>query len=125
MRRMLNILQSVALTYSVIDSTNVHICTGVPLPVEMDNAFKSLLQDQYTTCYAKLDQLRVQNGYSLIEVVAEIHRRLAAISMPTVVRCSLHADLADLEYRVAQGCSEKLQLAGLVGAFAEAREKIK
>ena len=125
MRRILNILQSVALSYPLIDSTNVHICTGVPLPSEMDAAFNSLLQDSFTACVSLIDRLRVDNGYSLMEVVAEIHRRLAAVSLPVPVRCALHADLADLEYRVAQGCSEKLQLTAMVGAFIEARDRLK
>jgi len=125
MRRILNILQSVSLSYQVIDSTNVHLCTGVPLPAEMDATFQSLLQDSFAVCQGKLDRLRVQNGYSLMEVISEVHRRLAAVTLPTAVRCRLHADLADIEHRVAQGCSEKLQLSAFVGAFVEARDLIK
>lgn len=44
--------------------------------------------------------------------------------MPETVRIELINKMADVEYRLAFGTSEKLQLGALVGAFAEAKEGI-
>lgn len=44
--------------------------------------------------------------------------------LPLQVRCDLIDKLADLEYRLAYGTNEKLQLGALVGAFATGREAI-
>lgn len=44
--------------------------------------------------------------------------------MPEAVRIELINKMADVEYRLAFGTSEKLQLGALVGAFAEAKEGI-
>jgi replication factor C subunit 3/5 len=46
------------------------------------------------------------------------------ISMPAYVRIELVDMMSDVEYRLASGTSEKLQLGALVGAFAQAREGI-
>lgn len=46
------------------------------------------------------------------------------ISMPPVVRIQLVDKMATVEWRLAYGTSEKLQLGALVGAFAEARQGI-
>lgn len=46
------------------------------------------------------------------------------IGMPETVRIELINKMADVEYRLAFGTSEKLQLGALVGAFAEAKEGI-
>jgi replication factor C subunit 3/5 len=121
MRRTLNILQSVALSHAVIDATAVHTTTGVPLPKQIDTVFASLLTEPFRANLAQLENLRINFGYSLADVIAEIHRRLVAIDMPLAARCLLQEKLATLEYRIAQGCSEKTQILDLVGAFTQGR----
>lgn len=46
------------------------------------------------------------------------------IAMPNPVRIDLIDKLADAEYRLAFGTSEKLQLGAVVAAFCQAREGI-
>ena len=41
---------------------------------------------------------------------------------PSQALMQLYKELADIEYHLAAGASEKLQLGALVGAFAHARE---
>ena len=44
------------------------------------------------------------------------------IEMPNNIRIDLIERMADVEYRLAYGTSEKLQLGALVGAFSQAAE---
>ena len=44
------------------------------------------------------------------------------IEMPNKIRIELIDRMADVEYRLAYGTSEKLQLGALVGAFSQAAE---
>ena len=44
------------------------------------------------------------------------------IEMPNKIRIELIERMADVEYRLAYGTSEKLQLGALVGAFSQAAE---
>jgi replication factor C subunit 3/5 len=122
MRRVLNILQSVALSYPVIDSTAVHTTTGVPLPKQIDLLFASLLTEPFRSTLLHLDNLRVNFGYSLADILTELHRRLVLIDVPLSARCHLQDKLADLEFRIAQGCSEKIQMTALVAVFTHARQ---
>ncbi len=44
--------------------------------------------------------------------------------MPSKIRIELIDSMADVEYRLAYGTSEKLQLGALVGAFSQAAEAL-
>lgn len=46
------------------------------------------------------------------------------IEMPNNIRIDLIERMADVEYRLAYGTSEKLQLGALVGAFSQAAEEL-
>lgn len=45
-------------------------------------------------------------------------------ALPPKVRITLVEKLADIEHRLAHGCSEALQLGALAGAFCLARDDI-
>ncbi len=51
-------------------------------------------------------------------------RWLFRMAIPKLTRITLVEALADLEYRLSTGTSERLQLGGLCGAFLKAREAI-
>ncbi|MEW5299476.1 MAG: hypothetical protein WDW36_002491 [Sanguina aurantia] len=68
--------------------------------------------------------LQMTKGVALVDVVREIHPWMFRMSMPPKVKAVLVEKLADLEYRLAVGTSERLQLGGLVAAFVQAREDI-
>lgn len=44
--------------------------------------------------------------------------------MPSKIRIELIDRMADVEYRLAYGTSEKLQLGALVGAFSQAADAL-
>ena len=44
--------------------------------------------------------------------------------MPSKIRIELIDRMADVEYRLAYGTSEKLQLGALVGAFSQAAQAL-
>jgi replication factor C subunit 3/5 len=126
MRRTINILQSVALAFpEKVDAVAVHLTTGVPLPGEIDHLFMTLLTGTFKEGFSLCDDMRSKKGYAAGDVITELHRRLASIEIPVQARLRLHANLADIEYRLAQGGTEKIQIAGLIGSFFEARNLMK
>lgn len=124
MRRILNVLQSAALTFPTIDSRAVHLTTGDPLPEDMEYLVKTLLSAGFTNCVETVENLRTQRGYSLVDMVREVHEKVKAIEMPRKARISLHSDLADLEHRLCVGCFDRMHVPALVGTFIEARDLI-
>lgn len=124
MRRILNVLQSAALTFPTIDSRAVHLTTGDPLPEDMQFLVKTLLSGIFADCVAALDKLRTERGYSLVDMVREVHAIVKTVEMPRNARILIHADLADIEHRLSVGCFDRMHVPALVGSFVEARELI-
>ena len=124
MRRILNVLQSAALTFPVIDSKAVHLTTGDPLPEDMQFLVKTLLSEKFATCVDTVEKMRIERGYSLVDIVREIHAIVKSIEMPRNARILIHADLADIEHRLSVGCFDRMHVPALVGSFVESREII-
>lgn len=61
-------------------------------------------------------------GYALTDIISETARMLGAMKLNQEVRAYLMDKLADIEYRLAFGTSEKLQSASLVAAFEGAKQ---
>ena len=53
-----------------------------------------------------------------------VRRWVFQIEMPGKIRVELIDRMADVEFRLAYGTSEKLQLGALVGAFSQAAEAL-
>jgi hypothetical protein len=69
-------------------------------------------------------EIQSKKGLSLTDIVSAAHEYVCRTSMPPDVMAALLDKLADIEYRLAFGTNEKLQLAALVGIFNVAKEQI-
>jgi replication factor C subunit 3/5 len=68
--------------------------------------------------------LQKQKGVALVDILYELHPYIFTVSMPAKARIDLVGKLADIEYNLAFGTSDQLQLGAICGAFAEARDCI-
>ena len=124
MRRILNVLQSASLTFPVIDSRAVHLTTGDPLPEDMQILVKTLLSQRFNECMQCVEKMRIEKGYSLLDIVREVHEIVKTIELPQMARIMIHSDLADIEHRLSLGCFDRMHGPALVGSFFEARNII-
>ncbi|RDD37825.1 Replication factor C subunit 5 [Trichoplax sp. H2] len=124
MRRALNILQSTSMAYDVVDSTNVYLCTGNPLKEDIANIIEWMLNKDFRSAYNDIMQLKIAKGLALNDILTDIHAYIHRIDFPTDVRIHLLDKMAELEYRLASGTSEKIQLSSLIAAFQVARDTI-
>jgi replication factor C subunit 3/5 len=124
MRRILNVLQSAALTFPVIDARAVHLTTGDPLPQDMEYLVKTLMGARFQECVEVVEKMRIERGYSLVDIVREVHEIVKGIEMPRKARILLHSDLADIEHRLCVGCFDRMHVPALVGSFMETRDLI-
>lgn len=60
-----------------------------------------------------------------MDIITELTTTLALMELPHPVRIYLLDHLANIEYNLSNGCSEKLQLGHLVGIFKTALELAK
>nr|XP_050853742.1 replication factor C subunit 5 isoform X4 [Vespula vulgaris] len=115
MRKVLNILQSTWLAFGSVTEETVYSCVGHPLPVDIKNIANWLLNESYELSYCNL---KIKKGLALQDILTELH----LFVHKNYILINLVIKMAEIEKRVAVGCSEAVQLNALVAAFHQARE---
>lgn len=123
MRRVLNVMQAAHMAFpGGIDGKAVYMCTGNPLPEDIQSMLELLLNESFAACFASLRTTCYTSGYALSDVLREVTVLVLAMDLPGPVLCQLLDDMSTIEWRLAAGANDKVQLAALVGAFMVARE---
>lgn len=121
MRRSLNIMQSTHLAFVKVDEENVYNCVGHPSKNDMLDILNWLLNDDFTSIYNRLIHLKTLRGYALQDILTEISRFIQLIDFPKNILIHIIIKLSELENRLSNGTSEKLQMSSLISIFIEAR----
>jgi len=123
MRKVLNIFQTTSMGHKVVDARAVYSATGVPHPQDIDDFLVTLMSGgvSFAACVQGFKDMLHSKGYAVDDFLQLIHQRLVVKQMPTKQRCLLTCRLADIDWRLKQGCSEQIQLTAIVAAFHEAR----
>lgn len=124
MRRALNILQSTAMAYGTVDENSVYSCTGQPLPSDIASIVHWMLNDSFSTAYQNIMKLKTLKGLALQDILTQVHLYIQRVDFPSNVRITLLEKMADIEYQLSTGSSEKIQLGALLGAFQVTRDII-
>ncbi|NXU35942.1 RFC5 factor, partial [Drymodes brunneopygia] len=152
MRRALNILQSTSMAFGKVTEENVYTCTGHPLKSDIANILDWMLNQDFSTAYRKIMELKTLKGLALQDILTEIHlfvhrgghrvwlwtilertnfplaltecSLFSTVDFPPSIRIQLLIKLADIEYRLAAGTSEKIQLSSLIAAFQVTRDLV-
>lgn len=124
MRKALNILQSTHMASKQITEEAVYLCTGNPLPKDIEQISYWLLNEPFSYSFQKISDMKATKGLALVDIVREVTMFVFRIKMPTDVRVQLINDLADIEYRLTFGCSDKLQLGSVISTFTRARSAL-
>jgi len=122
MRRVLNLLQSTAMSHKVVDDTNVYLTSGAPLPKDVDTILDLLLNYTFQTAYDKISTLCSTKGYALADVLQELALKLVNIELDAAPLGRLLDGMSNVELRLASGTDEKIQTASLVGVFVQTRQ---
>ena len=123
MRRSLNILQSCATAYKTVDEESVYVCTGNPSKQDINTIVQWLLNKEFSACVDGIFDFCSTKGYSLQDIITQVHLYCVKIDFPHAVKCKLLSKMADIEERLLAGASEFLQLTALVASFTTARHE--
>ncbi|KAM0912263.1 hypothetical protein ACQ4PT_012949 [Festuca glaucescens] len=121
MRKALNILQSTHMASQQITEEAVYLCTGNPMPKDIEQIAFWLLNEPFSSSYKYISDMKMRKGLALIDIIREVTMFVFKIKMPSDVRVKLINDLADIEYRLTFACNDKLQLGALISTFTTAR----
>ncbi|KAF1795848.1 S-adenosyl-L-methionine-dependent methyltransferase [Phytophthora cactorum] len=124
MRRILNILQATSMAHDVVNEANVYLCTGNPLPKDIESVTQWLFNENFTTAVRKCAEMQKLKGYATSDILQDVYRYTTELELPPRCRMYLYDELAKLEHRLSNGTTEELQLASLVAVFAIAREQM-
>ncbi|MQL76879.1 hypothetical protein Taro_009275 [Colocasia esculenta] len=95
MRKALNILQSTHMASQHVTEEAVYLCTGNPLPKDIEQIALWLLNDPFTD---DISETKMRKGLALVDIVREVTMFMFKIKMPSDVRVQMVNDLADIEY---------------------------
>lgn len=124
MRKVLNILQSCAMAFDVVNEDNVYTCVGHPLKSDITNMVNWMLNESFSLAYKNILELKTLKGLSLQDIITETHLFVHRLDLPQSIRIHLIIKLADIEQRLLGGDSEKIQLGALLAAFQVARDMV-
>lgn len=124
MRKGLNILQSTHMASPQITEEAVYLCTGNPLPKDIEQISHWLLNEPFSESCSRISNIKTKKGLALVDIVREVTMFVFKIKMPADVRVQLINEMSNIEYRLSFGCNDKLQLGSLVSAFTRARSAI-
>lgn len=121
MRKVLNVFQTTSMGHEVVDAKAVYLSTGVPHPEDIDHFLRTLMNStvSFSAGLRGFQDLIRSKGYALDDFLQLLHKRLVLQEMPVAQRVRLNTLLADVDWRLKQGCGEAVQLAAIVGAFHE------
>ena len=126
MRRVLNLLQSTAMSRGEdeVDEQAVYLTSGAPLPVDLEAIAHSLLNDTFSDAQKKITSLCKTKGYAMADILSELTIRVSGMDLPPGALAEILDGMSGVEYRLAFGTDEEIQCASLVGVFVRARSMI-
>jgi len=122
MRKYLNILQSTSMAFKQMDGAAIYACTGNPDPDFIVRMTELLLTGNFREIYTQLTTEKMHRGYSLTDIIRELHKRITEIRFPEKLKTFLAIRMSEIEMRLSQGANERVQVGSLVGAFIESRQ---
>jgi replication factor C subunit 3/5 len=122
MRRVLNLLQSTAMAAEEVNEASVYLTSGAPQPQHIEEILTSLLNDSFAKAYTRISTLCRSQGYALADVIEDLTACVMSLEFESPMLGQLLDGMSQVEYRLAFGTEEKLQLASLVGVFVQTRE---
>ena len=123
MRKSLNILQAASLAAEEVTEDSVYVCTGNPMPSDVKKIMHALLNDSFEDSYQYIQDMQMDKGLALIDIVRAIHADLIQFQLPPATFARLLEAMADLEYRLNYAVVEKIQLGSFVAMWHTAREQ--
>lgn len=127
MRRVVNLLQSTAMSFpgEEINEVKVYQCCGHPLKSDINRIIELLLNSDIKTTFKEIQQLKIDKGLALQDILTEISNMVGLITFPPEIKLEIYIKLADIEYHLNNGGSEKIYLSAMIAAFQSAKENQK
>lgn len=118
MRQAVNILQQASSVADKVTADLVFESSSLPLPREVEEMLQPAIQGDFRTARERLFSLLTEKGASGEDVLKATHTYLQNLSIPDTDKIRLVEYLAEIEFRMAEGASPRIQLEALLAKLA-------
>lgn len=124
-RKATNSLQVAASMGDKIDSNMIYKTTSLARPEEVKKLLSTALSGNFLGARELLDELLINYGLAGEDVVWQIHRALVELPISDQMKVQLVDMVGEIDFRIAEGGNERIQLEALLAQFILANEKEK
>jgi replication factor C subunit 3/5 len=129
LRKVLNVLQSTSMAYDVVNENNVNNCMGLPQNNQIKIIINSLINDTFKKSYNKIQNLKLQFGISLTDILYIIHDVLLEFLLTNKTNSYdisnltenqikyIFTKIREIEFNQSTNTTETIQLTALIGIF--------
>lgn len=117
MRRAINALQAAAMLDKTVDMDAIYKTTATAKPEEVVELIKLSLEGNFMKARAKLDYLLIEQGLSGEDIIGQIYRAMLDMTVPDRLKVDLIDRIGEVDFRMAEGANERIQLEALIAHF--------
>jgi replication factor C subunit 3/5 len=120
MRKILNILESTFMSYSVVNTANVYACTGLPSEEEINYIIRTVHTKSFEEAFTEIQTVKNEKGYSMDSLVLEVLKKVRKINqMPIKSKIIVLKKFQKLDLLNNMGGSESIILSNLLMAIKD------
>ncbi|AET39011.1 replication factor C subunit 3 Ecym_3534 [Eremothecium cymbalariae DBVPG len=122
MRKALNVLQASKATLDnpekdQVTEDTIYECIGAPHPKDIESLMESILKDDWTTASYTVNKIKTNHGLALIDMIEGFVELLEEYELKESTRIELLCKLADIEYAISKGGTDKIQSSATIAAI--------
>jgi len=114
LRRAVNSLQVAASTGKKIDIEMIYQTTGMARPEEVMKMLETALAGNFVSARDMLDEIMISYGLSGQDIIKQIHSLFFDMSIPDADKVRFVDKTGEIEFRIVEGSSERIQLEALL-----------
>ncbi|WNY24964.1 replication factor C small subunit [Methanolapillus millepedarum] len=122
MRKAVNSLQAAAFIQKDIDKETIYKITATAHPEEIQDLVNTAISGKFKEAREKLSKLVFEQGLSADDVIGQIYRALFNLNLSDAEMIQMVDAVGEIDFRIAEGANEKIQLEALIAHFALLRK---
>ncbi|MFQ5758805.1 MAG: replication factor C small subunit [Candidatus Bathyarchaeia archaeon] len=120
LRKAINTLQAAASLGREIDAETVYSVVGRANPVDVQELIKLAMKGDFIEARKRLRDMTVRYGVAGSDIIRQIHIEIFRSGLPDKWKIKLADVIGEIDFRMAQGASEEVQLSALLARLGEA-----
>jgi replication factor C small subunit len=118
LRKAVNTLQAAASLGKAVNEKSVYLVAGQAKPEDVKEMVDMAFGGDFVGARGKLRSMLVEYGLSGVEIVKQVHNEIFNMKIPEKKKVSLADAVGEVDFRIAQGADEEVQLSAMLARLA-------